>query len=244
MTDIYSHSEEYNNINSFLLFCSKDNLRCAKYLYYTYINCPNVLTDGLYEACKNNAYSIVKWATIHLGSVDYQTMTICILYNSYKIFKLLIELQDITISQMTDLYLTACKNNRVKFIEHLYKNKIIYYEQKNEILNTCFYYYFNYDLQTVELLINLGANPRTHNDMYFKSVCIRKKYDIVIYLCSVIDNYLFEDDKIIIMTDEQLLKYKMDLTKNHISVFKEELMIATWHPSRFQEWCLSYSDIV
>lgn len=230
------------NRNKFISFCEKGNLSCAKYVYYTYLNCTSILIEGLYESCKNNTYSVALWISGHLTTIENDLLKICIIYNSYEIFKLLLSKCHFTITQLSDTYLTACKNNKIKFIKKLYKNNIIHFENKTEILNTCFYYYFDYNLNTVKLLIELGANPRTNNDMYFKSSCVRRKYDVVIFLCSVIDNYLFEDDKITIMTDEELLKYKINLSKKHINNYKEELIQFTWHPSRFFDWCLSECD--
>ena len=237
-------SQRDKNKKKFINFCEKDNLSCAKYLYYTYLNCTSVLTDGLYQACKYNSYSIVEWSLDHVTTITNDLMRICIMYNRYKIFKLLVDTYyHYAPPHILEIYLTACKNNKTIFIEYLYKNTI--HEQKIQVLNMCFtsyIYFIHYNLNTVKLLIELGANPRINNDIYFKSTHNIKKYDITTYLCSVVDNYLFEDNNIKIMTDEELLKYKMDLSKKHISMYKEELIQFTWHPSRFYEWCLSECD--
>jgi hypothetical protein len=64
------------------------------------------------------------------------------------------------------------------------------------------------------------------------------------YLCTLDDKYEIIDDKFVILTDEKLeLKRNKKRCINRLKIIKEELLLKSWHPTRFIEWCLDITEL-
>lgn len=64
---------------------------------------------------------------------------------------------------------------------------------------------------------------------YITDLCFHKGYSCVR------KNKKF---KVYFLTDNQIIQRNINLSKKHLDIYKEELIIKTWHPKRLLQWCI------
>jgi hypothetical protein len=105
------------------------------------------------------------------------------------------------------------------------------------------------NLDNLKYLVSLSSkheygpiNINVIEKRYLKYTFIEKPLHILEYLCNLDDKYEIIDSEIVILTEEEIeLKYKKRCIVR-LETIKKKLLLKSWHPTRFMEWCLDITD--